>query len=223
MPQMSAWCRSPFCMEGTRGPIQFPHGSQSYSHSLSLLSAGERSGWTAHSGYSTSTEEEHSSTPGWALARDGYAGTGKIKAQQTLLYVPIKTSNNNNLPLRAALSTPTKNIWGLLQFFFLCHTCELWGWWAPWQWQQLLLVAAGTTGARRTSELSGSLASGALAHLFQALPQRHGKGRIRRQDVGCLLASNPVAFTRCGLPPKKLWLLIWEGSFFSASCIHIYI
>lgn len=29
---MSAWCRSPFCMEGTRGPIQLPHGSQSYPH-----------------------------------------------------------------------------------------------------------------------------------------------------------------------------------------------
>lgn len=50
---------------------------------------------------------------------------------------------------------------------------------ADGQWQQLLLVAAGTTGARRTSELSGSLALGvsfpSFLGPFPEAWQREGK------------------------------------------------
>lgn len=208
MPQMSAWCRLPFCMEGTSGPTEFPHSSQSYPHTPSLLPAGEGSGWKAHSGYSTSTKKEHSSAPGWALARDGYAGTGKIKAQQTMSQ--LKPATTTISPWELHFKPPQRTFGDSCNFGFCVTHMSSW--------------ADGLHG-------SGSSCSWWLLALLEPEGPASSVGAWHRgllptfwrQSVGCLLASNPVAFTHCGLPATKLWLLIWEGCLFSASCIHIYI
>lgn len=141
---------------------------------------------------------------------------GKTKAQQTF-YAQIKTGAENKLPTRAALSTrfpaplPLPTVFGGFCDFSFSATQVSSG--VP-SWQAVAAVAGGGSScsrwllaqpeARRTGKIGGSLTWGFLACLFQALPQSHGKGRIRRQEVGYLSASNPRAFTHGGLPPAKL-------------------